>query len=100
MPVVRAVARAAVTVSDRHYPDPSICADLPSTRGNNSMTHIATCSNCMRLVLNNIDSHRQLFEKVPSYRVVRRRGPHLIIEYCLSPVGPDHYKRIEDEGPE
>ena len=38
MPVVCAMARAAVTVPDRHYPDPSVCADLSATRRNNSMS--------------------------------------------------------------
>ena len=67
------------------------------------MTHIATCSHCLRVVVSKIGRHRQLFERVPCYRVVRQRGADFmgeVIEYCFSPVGPNHYKRIEDKEPE
>jgi hypothetical protein len=61
------------------------------------MAKEATCSNCLRLFVDNIDSHQQLFKGVPSLRKIRWKREGLLIEYCFSPVGPDHYKRIEHQ---
>ncbi len=63
-------------------------------------TKAATCSHCKRFiagptsdgVLEHSVNLVELFrEGIPRIREVRRIPEGIVIEYCLDPVGPNHY---------